>query len=53
VASLIVEGDGVGCPQRTQEITLYAGVKRLDLANRLLQDATAPLELYFAFPFDL
>jgi hypothetical protein len=53
VASLVVEGEGPGCPQRTQEITLYAGVKRLDLANRLLKDATPLLELYFAFPFNL
>ncbi|MEP7355621.1 MAG: glycosyl hydrolase-related protein, partial [Anaerolineales bacterium] len=52
-ASLVVEGQGLGCPQRTQEISLYAGVKRLDLANRLLKDATPMLELYFAFPFDL
>lgn len=49
--SLIVKGDGLGCPQRTQEITLYDSIKRIDLANRLLRDATPHLELYFAFPF--
>lgn len=51
VASLVAAGDGLGCPQRTQEITLYAGLKRVDLANRLLKDATPMLEYYFAFPF--
>jgi hypothetical protein len=52
-ASLVVEGEGPGCPRRAQEITLYADVKRVDLANRLLRDATPLLELYFAFPFNL
>ena len=50
-ASLIVRGDGLGCPQRTQEIVLYDGLKRVDLANRLLKDATPNIECYFAFPF--
>jgi hypothetical protein len=52
-ASLVVEGEALGVARRTQEITLYAGVQRLDLANRLLKDATPMLELYFAFPFRL
>ncbi len=50
-ASLIVRGDGFGCPQRTQEIILYDSLKRLDLANRLLKDATPNIECYFAYPF--
>jgi hypothetical protein len=50
-ASLVVRGSAPGCPQLTQEITLYEGVKRIDLANRLLKDATPLQELYFAFPF--
>jgi hypothetical protein len=50
-ASLVVRGDGPGCPQRTQEIILYDSIRRIDFANRLLKDATPLLELYFAFPF--
>ena len=53
-ASLIVQADSApltGCPQRTQEITLYNNIKRIDFANRILKDATPGLELYFAFPF--
>ncbi len=50
-ASLLVRGEAPGCPQRTQEITLYEFIKRIDFANRLLRDATPLLELYFAFPF--
>jgi hypothetical protein len=51
MATLIVKGDALGCPQLTQEISLYEDIKRIDFANRLLKDATPLLELYFAFPF--
>ncbi|MCK4417605.1 MAG: hypothetical protein KAV99_05515, partial [Candidatus Latescibacteria bacterium] len=51
--SLIVRGDGAGCPQRTQEIILYDKIKRIDFANRLLKDSTPSLEIYFAFPFKM
>ncbi len=50
-ASLIVETQGLGCPQVTQEITLYSRLKRIDFANRILKDSTPLLETYFAFPF--
>ena len=49
--SLIVSGEGAGCPQLTQEIILYDKVKRIDFANRFLKDSTPLLEIYFAFPF--
>jgi hypothetical protein len=49
--SLVVSGEGVGCPQITQEIILYNKVKRIDFANRILKDSTAFHEIYFAFPF--
>jgi alpha-mannosidase len=52
-ASLVVKARARGCPQITQEITLYDGIRRIDFANRLLKDATPLLELYFAFPFDV
>jgi hypothetical protein len=51
--SLVVKGDAVGCPQRTQEIILYDRIKRIDLQNRLLRDSTPLLEVYFAFPFNV
>jgi hypothetical protein len=51
MGSMVVRGDGLGCPQRTQEITIYDGLKRIDVANRLLKDSTPLLEMYFAFPF--
>jgi hypothetical protein len=53
MASLVVRGDGKGCAQRVQEITLYEGLKRIDFATRLLKDAQPLLELYLAFPFAL
>jgi alpha-mannosidase len=42
-----------GCPQVTQEITLYANLKRIDLATRLLKDSTPLQEIYIAFPFGM
>ncbi len=51
--SLVVAGDGAGCPQRTQEIVLYDRIKRIDIRNRLLKDSTPLLEIYFAFPFSM
>jgi hypothetical protein len=50
-SSLVVTGDGAGCPQRTQEIILYDKIKRIDIRNRLLKDSTPMMEIYFAFPF--
>ncbi len=49
--SIVVSGQGAGCPQLTQEIILYDKIKRIDFANRILKDSTPLLELYFAFPF--
>jgi alpha-mannosidase len=52
-ASLVVRSDAPGCPQLTQEITLYDNLPRIDLASRVLKDSTPLLEIYFAFPFKL
>ncbi len=49
--SLVTRGSGPGCPQLTQEIVLYANIKRIDLFNRVLKDSTPLQEVYFAFPF--
>jgi len=51
--SLVVSGQGAGCPQITQEIILYDKIKRIDFANRILKDSTPLLEIYFAFPFKI
>ena len=51
VNSIIVKAEGLGCPQITQEITIYDKIKRIDVANRVLRDSTPLLEVYFAFPF--
>ncbi|RKY57666.1 MAG: hypothetical protein DRP94_08345 [Candidatus Latescibacterota bacterium] len=51
--SLMVKGEGPGCPEVVQEVVLYDRIKRIDLANRLLKDSTPLLEIYFAFPFDV
>jgi len=53
VGSLMVRGGGVGCPQISQEIILYEGVKRIGIANRLLKDSTPLLEIYFSYPFKI
>jgi hypothetical protein len=50
-ASLVVRGAAASCPVRVMEITLYRDLKRVDLAVRLLRDATPHLELAVAFPF--
>lgn len=49
--SLIVRTQAPGCPQITQEVILYSGIKRIDIANRVLKDSTPLLETFFAFPF--
>ncbi len=51
--SLVVQSEGAGCPQLTQEIILYDNIKRIDFANRVLKDSTPLLEIYFAFPFKM
>lgn len=52
-SSIVISGEGVGCPQITQEITLYDKTKRIDIANRILKDYTPLWEIYFAFPFKM
>jgi hypothetical protein len=52
-SSLVVQSSAHGCPQVVQEITLYERVKRIELATRVLRDATPLLELHIAFPFAL
>ncbi|MGQ9515305.1 MAG: glycoside hydrolase family 38 C-terminal domain-containing protein [Thermoproteota archaeon] len=51
--SIVLKGNGLGCPQITQEIIVYEDLKRIDVANRLLKDSTPMLEMYFSFPFDV
>lgn len=51
LCSLIVKGEGVGCRQRNQEITMYDKIKRIDITNMLLKESTPFLEIYLAFPF--
>ncbi len=51
MASLVARGAAAGCPEVVQEVTLYAGLRRVDLATRVLRDATPLLEHYIAFPF--
>lgn len=46
-------GHAPGCPQWTQEITLYHSLKRIDVNNRVLRDSTPMLEVFFAFPFQV
>jgi len=49
--SIIIRASGAGCPQITQEITIYDQVKRIDFASRILKDSAPLQEIYFAFPF--
>ena len=49
--SLIARTQAPGCPQIAQEVILYSGIKRIDIANRVLKDSTPLLETFFAFPF--
>jgi len=52
-SSIVISGEGVSCPQITQEIILYENIKRIDCANRILKDYTPLWEIYFAFPFKM
>ncbi|MDO9464419.1 MAG: glycoside hydrolase family 38 C-terminal domain-containing protein [bacterium] len=49
--SVRIFGEGVGCPQVSQEILIYDNIKRIDFNNKILKDSTSFLEVYFAFPF--
>ncbi len=51
--TLRLQGKVVGCPQWTQEITLYHTLKRVEVNLRVLRDATPNLEVYCAFPFQV
>jgi alpha-mannosidase len=51
LGSIVIEAQGSGCPQITQQITLYDRIRRIDFANRILKDSTPLQEIYFAFPF--
>jgi len=50
-ASLVVSASITGCPKVTQELRLYSHLKRIDIFNRILRDASPLLEVYLAFPF--
>ena len=52
-SSIEVYGEGIGCPQITQEIILYEQIKRIDFADRILKDNMPLWEVYFAFPFKM
>jgi len=41
------------CPRVTEDITLYHGLKRIDLGFCVLRDSTPMRELYVAFPFQI
>jgi hypothetical protein len=51
--SLVIEGEMPGAPERTQEIVLYRGLKRVEFRNRILKDADGSRRFYIAFPFDV
>ena len=48
---LIIHASCEGCPQISQEVTLYHGIKQIDFSTRLLRNSYAPLEILCAFPF--
>lgn len=48
-----ITGEAACCPRLVEEVTLHNEAKRIDVAVRLLKDATPLVELYLAFPFDL
>ncbi len=48
---LLRTGSAPGHPQISQTITLRTGIKRVELATRVLKDATPALDAHLAFPF--
>ena len=47
------KGQALGCPEWSQEIVLYHGIKRIEVNTRLLRDAQGMLTVFFAFPFKI
>jgi hypothetical protein len=48
---LHVEAQTHGHPRVQHTVTLYAGLKRIEFAARILKDATPLLDVHLAFPF--
>ncbi len=51
--SLIISGVSFTCPRVSKKISLYKGIKKIDIENRVLKDAYPHQEVYFSFPFDI
>lgn len=51
--TLAWEGEALGHPRVRRTLTLHRGMKRVDLAVRILKDPTPLLEVHLAFPFDV
>lgn len=49
--SLVIRGRLTGCPEVVQEITLYKDRADVEIACRILKDATPFQEVFAAFPF--
>ena len=50
-AALEITSTAHGHPSITQTVTLYAGIRRIDFAARILKDSTPLLDAHLAFPF--
>ena len=49
--SLIMKGFTETCPQITVEFSLYSGIKKIDVAVRMLKDSAPLVESFVVFPF--
>ena len=53
VCSVLIQGSIPSCPLIASKITLYAGLKKIELANKIIHDNTPDLELFTVFPFNI
>lgn len=52
-STLAISAECGGGIRLVQEITLYGGIDRIDICNRVMCDSAPMREVYFAFPFDV
>ena len=53
ISSVLIQGSIPSCPSVASKITLYAGLKKVELANKIIHDNTPDLELFTVFPFNI
>ncbi len=51
--SILIKGYAPSCSLLSSKVTLYAGIKMIELSNKIIHDNTSHIELFIAFPFNI